>query len=383
MFKITKKISLTLLLLFITFSFSGCMGIPFPGETVSNGGKAPERNDSQGVFKTTDGGRTWEHKVTIEGSEIQLDQIIIGSMAIDPENPSVLYLGTFGDGMYKTENGGDSWRKVEDQNGKMRGASSIYDIAVESGNSNIIYAASLNDNRAVLLKSEDSGNSWIESYISTELGKQINRVQIDPVRKNVVYIGTEQGGFIKSQNRGNDWAEVQWFTTGVKDFIVDFNNTKGIIVLTHDGVFKTTDGGATKDQSWTDLSKSIKDALKISTSTFDQISSVQIDNQNPLVVYMTYNNLIFVTRDGGVTWETLKTITPALTSSKETPKIKKIAFTNGTMYYGAGNAIYRSENKGQTWSSFDIPIEGDVKYTVSDPINTSTIYVGSFYETTD
>lgn len=342
-------------------------------------GRAPERNDNQGVFKSTDGGRNWEHKIAIEGSETGIDQLVIGSMAIDPENPNVLYLGTIENGMYKTENGGDSWYKINDENGKMRAASSIYDIAVESGNSNIIYAASLNDNRGVLLKSEDGGKNWSESYISTELGKQINRVQIDTNRKNVVYIGTEQGGLIRSQNRGYEWSEIQWFEEGVKDFVVDYRNPNGIIVLTHGALYKTIDGGAKKDESWTDLYKDTKDMLEISRSKFDLISSLTIDNQNPLVIYMTYENTIFVTREGGITWDRLPTITPKLNYSKEIPKIKKVGITNGIMYYGSGNAIYKSENKGQTWASFDIPIEGDVKYTVSDPTNRDVIYVGSYY----
>lgn len=374
-----KKISLVCLLTFVVFSFSGCLGIPLPGESgKTNLGAAPERSDSQGVFKTTDGGKSWQHKVTIDGSETQLDQITIGAMAIDSENPQVLYVGTLGDGMYKSENGGDSWYKLNDSNGKLRGASGIYDIAVESGNSSILYAATLNDNRGVLLKSEDAGKSWTEAYISTELGKQINRVQIDPQRKNVIYIATEQGGFIKSSDRGNSWADVKWFELGVVDFVVDYHNTNGIIVLTHDGVFKTTDGGADKEKSWTDLSKTIRDQLEVTRSKFDLISSLIIDNDNPLVVYMTYKNLVFVTHNGGNNWETLPTITPTVTTSKQTPSIKKIGITNGIMYYGAGNAIYKSSNKGQTWSSFDLPIEGDARYTVSDPKDANVIYVGSF-----
>jgi len=372
-----KKIFLSGALLVVTFSFSGCMGLG-GSSTV---GTAAERNDSQGIFKTVDGGKTWEHKVTIDGqTDVMLDQIKTGSLAIDPENTQTLYLGTLGDGIYKTENGANSWYKISDGNNKLRGTALVYDIEVEKGNSNIVYVATLNDNRGVLARSEDGGKSWSESYISTELAKPINRIQIDSTQKNIVYIGTEQGGFLKSTDRGYNWSKIKWFEAGVKDFVVDYTNNNGILVLTRKGLYKTTDGGADEEKSWKNITGSLSGVLENGSITISKITSLAIDNQNPLVIYMTYENLIFITRDGGTTWDTLDTITPTLTSSNTIPVIKKIGLMNNTIYYSAGNALYRSDNKGASWSSFDIPVEGDVKYTVSDPKDPNIIYVGALYE---
>lgn len=375
MLKIAKKIFVISLLVIISISFSGCLGL---GN--SNTNTASTRNDSQGVFKSVDGGKTWEHKVAIEGSELRLDQIKIGSMAIDPQDSKVLYLGTLASGLYKTQNGGDSWFKVVDSNGALKENTSIYDIAVESGNSNIVYLATLNENRGVLIKSEDGGKTWVESYISSEAGKQINRVQIDRNNKNVVYIGTEQGGLLKSENRGHDWVAINWFEGGVGNFVVDYNNPNGIIVLNDEAVYKTTDGGKDQAKSWEDLTGNIKNAVE-DRIDFGKISSMTMDNKNPLVVYITYLNLIIVTRDGGKTWELLNTITPSLTAVNTIPNIRQIGMVNDIIYYGAGNALYKSENKGQTWSSMDIPIKGDAQYTVSDYSDPNIIYVGTFYNT--
>ncbi len=380
-----KKAFLAGLLTIIVFSFSGCMGIDLSG-----GSGAPatgnSRMDIEGVLKTTDGGRNWEPKNTIAGSETTLSTVTIGALAIDPENTNTLYLGTLGDSIFKTEDGGDTWKNASDESKKLKGDAFIYDIEIEPGNSNIIYAAGLNDNRGVLLRTEDGGKNWAEVYISTEAGKPVNRVQIDPQSRNIIYIGTEQGGFLKSMNRGNDWAEVKWFNgtgSGVKDFIIDYQNTRGILLLTRTGLYKTTDGGANSDTSWTDLTKPVRKALSIQKTKFDSIYSLTIDPQNPLMAYMPYLNKIFVTRDGGVNWEELKTITTPFTASKRTPNIARVGTVNGSIYYGSANAIYKSDNKGQTWSSFDIPIEGDVKYTVSDPKNPEIIYVGSFMANTE
>jgi photosystem II stability/assembly factor-like uncharacterized protein len=373
MLKAFKKVFIISLLAVISVSFSGCLGIGGSGTSTTN-----TRNDSQGVFKSIDGGKTWEHKVVIEGSELRLDQIKIGSMAIDPQDNKTLYLGTLAGGLYKTQNGGDSWVKVVDSNGALKENASIYDIAIESGNSNIVYLATLNENRGVLIKSEDGGKTWVEAYISSEAGKQINRIEIDRNSKNIVYICTEQGGLLKSENRGRDWVAINWFEKGVKNFVVDFKNPNGIIVLTEEAMFKTVDGGKDSIKSWEDLSKKVKEPIE-SRIDFKKISSMTIDNKNPLIIYLTYINLIIITRDGGQNWELLNTITPALTAVNTIPNIRQIGMINDIIYYGAGNALYKSENKGQTWSSTDIPIKGDAQYTISDYSDLNIIYVGTFY----
>ncbi len=373
---IIKRTVLVSLLLMVVLSFSGCLGIG-SGQPVTS----QYRNDSQGIFKSTDGGRTWQQKVAIEGDvERRLDQISTGSIEIDPMNTQVLYLGTLGHGMFRTENGADTWYEVSDANNKFRDNSYIYDIQVEKGNSNIVYAATLNDNRGVLLKTEDGGKGWTESYISTEPGKAVKRVQVDPQQPNVIYIGTAQGGFLRSEDRGQSWSMVKWFQAGVKDFVVDYKDSRNIMVLTSNGLAKTTDGGAVEETSWQSLTKTLQDFLDIRRATINRITSITIDNEDPSVFYLTYENLIFVTRDAGLSWDTMDTITPTTSKNEDLPEIKKIGLMDGTIYYGAGNAFYKSTNKGVSWSSFDIPILGDVKYTISDPNNQDIIYVGALYQ---
>jgi hypothetical protein len=109
--KTLKKILTLSILLFMTVSFSGCLNLS------KKSAPEYEKNDHQGIFKTIDGGKNWEHKVTIEESESLLDNVKIASMAMDPKNNSVLYLGTRQNGLYKSDNGADSWKKIIDENG--------------------------------------------------------------------------------------------------------------------------------------------------------------------------------------------------------------------------------------------------------------------------
>lgn len=400
MIKIIKKTLLIAVLLFAAVSFSGCINLSQKPKEA-----ATERNDHQGVFKTVDGGKTWEHKVKIEtenpnnnktDKEKLIDNVKIISMKMDPQDNKILYLGTASNGFYKSENGADSWKMVTDENGILTGRTVVYDIAIEKGNSNIVYIATLNDTRGELLKSEDGGKSWSESYITAEKNKMVNKVEIDPIHKNIVYIGTEQGGFIKSEDRGKTWYTLGWFTSGAKDFVVDFQNNKGIIIRTANEIFKSVVSGNEKTfismggsegeifesiegNKWMNLNRLIQSSLSIKID-HTQISSMTIDNKNPLVIYITYQNLVLKTSDGGYTWEKLNTITPSLTALGTIPQIKQIGMINDTIYYGAGNVLYKSDNKGVTWSNYDIPILGDVRYTVSDYTDLDTIYLGAFYD---
>ncbi len=423
MSKKTSKIFLILFIAIITTSFAGCLNL-FPSNSSEE--KIPfenERNDHQGVFKTIDGGKKWEHKIKmsikeekdgeneeseqenqinedkndfIETEETILDKSKISSMKMDPQNNQVLYLGTVNNGLYKSENGSDSWVKINDENKILDDQSTIFSIAIENGNSNIVYVATLNRNRGELLKSENGGKTWVLSYVSSEPGKQINYVQIDPLHNNTVYIGTEQGGLIKSDNRGSTWYTLSWFSLGVKDFVIDFQDNRGIIVKTTNKIYKSVVennletfqslGGKEKEifehaegNKWMILNKlmNISLSMKINHS---QISSMTIDNKNPLVIYITYKNLILVTRDGGYVWQKMNTITPALTVVGTAPQVKQIGMINDIIYYGAGNALYKSKNKGISWSSYDIPIKGDVRYTVNDYLDSNIIYLGAFYD---
>jgi len=392
MFIKIKKIFTISILFIVTISFTGCLNLLTPKSNNVDPAVTPNRNDHQGVFKTIDGGVSWEHKIKMEekneektegdgeGAEIVkeetiLDKIKIASLKIDPQNNQVIYLGTVAEGLFKTENGANSWSKVGDENGILDEKATVYSIAVEKGNSDIIYIATLNYKRGELLKSEDGGRSWKASYISSEIGKQINQVQIDPIHRNIVYIATEQGGLIRSDNRGETWYTLSWFKAGIKDFVIDFQNTDGIIVRTNTEILKSIDAGV----EWEILNKIINTTLQLKIA-IAQISTMTIDNKNPLVVYITYNNLILVTRDGGMTWDKMNTITPALTIVGTAPKVKQIGMIDDTIYYGAGNVFYKSKDKGISWSSHDIPIKGDIRYTENDYSDLSIIYLGAFYD---
>lgn len=363
-----NKIFLFSLIALMATSFTGCLNLS--GSTT----EVPEKNNNQGVFKSIDGGKTWEQKVDVEGGGL-IDNVKILSMKMDPQNNNILYLGTTANGLYKSSNSADSWEKITDENGILSENAAVYDIAIEKGNSDIIYIATLNNGYGELLKTEDGGKKWNKSHIIDKPGEPVTAVKIDPISKNIVYLGTNQGGVLRSENKGETWVTLNWFKDGVKDILVDFQNNKGIIVRTAMEIQKSIDGG----KEWELLNEKITKSTSVKIN-FANINSMTMSNISPLEIYITYLNLILATEDGGNKWEKINTITPSRTAVGTVPQVKKIGILGNILYYGAGNVIYKSEDGGKSWSSYNIPIIGDVRYTISDYTNPDVIYVGSFYD---
>ncbi len=372
MAKILNKASLVFILPLIALNLSGCLGIS------NNKNDRAAANGHQGVFKSVDGGKTWEQRVKIDENN-RIDGVSITNIFMDPNNKETLYVGTKSSGLFKSENAAENWQKVE--GGLLSSNAAVYDLAVEKGNSQVIYLAVLQDGVGELLKTTNGGKEWLSSHIISQEGKAVSAVAIDPFEKNVVYIGTEQGGFLKSVNWGKEWVSIHWFENPVRKIIFDYTNNNGVFVKTDKTIFKSVNKGL----EWSDLGKKINSKEKGGKNygvDMSKISSLTMDPNNPLVLYVSYLNFMLRSDDGGESWKKLNTITPSQSADGSIPQIKRVGISkvdSRIIYYGAGSALYKSEDFGESWMSYRIPIKGDVRYTLSDPENKDVLYIVAFY----
>jgi len=372
MAKILNKASLVFILPLIALNLSGCLGIS------NNKNDRAVANGHQGVFKSVDGGKTWEQRVKIDENN-RIDGVSITNIFMDPNNKETLYVGTKSSGLFKSENAAENWQKVE--GGLLSSNAAVYDLAVEKGNSQVIYLAVLQDGVGELLKTTNGGKEWLSSHIISQEGKAVSAVAIDPFEKNVVYIGTEQGGFLKSVNWGKEWVSIHWFENPVRKIIFDYTNNNGVFVKTDKTIFKSVNKGL----EWSDLGKKINSKEKGGKNygvDMSKISSLTMDPNNPLVLYVSYLNFMLRSDDGGESWKKLNTITPSQSADGSIPQIKRVGISkvdSRIIYYGAGSALYKSEDFGESCMSYRIPIKGDVRYTLSDPENKDVLYIVAFY----
>jgi photosystem II stability/assembly factor-like uncharacterized protein len=180
-----------------------------------------------GVYKSTDGGQSFS-KVGLENSEH------IGMIAVHPKDDNVVFVAAQGPlwkdggdrGLYKTTNGGKTWTKALD----ISPMTGINEVHIDPVNPDIMYATSYQRRRhewvlidggpeSTIYKSTDGGNSWRKinrGLPGTDLGKI--GMDISPVNPEVVYAIVEatagEGGFFRSTNRGETWTKMSDYVAG-------------------------------------------------------------------------------------------------------------------------------------------------------------------------
>ena len=228
---------------------------------------------SGNVWKTTNAGTTWEPIFDDQGS------YSIGCVNIDPSHPEIIWVGTgenvggrhvgFGDGVYKSLDGGASWTHFG-----LGESEHIGNIIVDPGDSNVVYVAaqgplwSSGGDRG-LFKTTDGGETW-EKLLGDEEYTGVNEVRMDPRDPQVLYAATHQR---------------------LRTVAALINGGPG------SGIHKSTDGGATWRQLDNGLPK--EDMGKI---------GLAISPQNPDVVYATIElggrtGGFWRSANGGGTWE--------------------------------------------------------------------------------
>jgi len=200
---------------------------------VGTGERANRQSSSwgDGVYKSIDGGRTWKHMGLRDSHHI-------GRIALRPDNPDVVYVAAMGHlwgpnaarGLYRSTDGGATWDRVlavDDNTG-------VVDVALDPENPAIVYAASYQRRRrpfgfhgggpgSALWKSTDGGTTWHRLTTGLPAG-EYGRIGISIYRRNpaIVYISLEQGwrynastayterraGIYRSEDRGETWQHM-------------------------------------------------------------------------------------------------------------------------------------------------------------------------------
>ena len=214
-------------------------------------------NPERGLFRTTDGGESWQKVLFISDSTGIVD------VEIDPTNPDVLYAsswrgerrpwtiisGGYEGGVYKSTDGGDSWRKLG--GGLPEGLIGKIDLGVAASDPDVVYALyEAPEGRDGLYRSGDGGATW--EHVSTEdalTGRPFYyiNVDVDPQDPNTVWVNNL--ALWKSTDGGRRWTRVRTPHGDNHDIWIDPGNPELMVQGNDGGANVSRDGGRT----WTSL----------------------------------------------------------------------------------------------------------------------------------
>ncbi|MEP1553317.1 YCF48-related protein, partial [Paraglaciecola sp.] len=233
-------------------------------------------NEERGIFKTTDGGKNWQHVLKVNADTGAAD------LTIDPTNPRILYAsmwnhgrtpwfiksGGDGGGLYKSTDGGESWDKLEKGLPKLIGKVGV-DIA--ASNPKRLYAI-IEADEGGLYRSDDAGKSWSlmnGDNILKARAWYYNHIKVDPNDENTLYVMNVQ---LHKSIDGGKTFEIKSLPHGdTHDMWINTGNSLNMINANDGGATVTFDGG----KSWS----------SIYNQPTAQFYRVITDNLDPYYVY--------------------------------------------------------------------------------------------------
>jgi photosystem II stability/assembly factor-like uncharacterized protein len=227
----------------------------------------------QGVFRTRDGGQSWEAINT------GIANTFVSAVAVDPRSPEQVYVGTLGDGLFVTENLGVTWTQAE---GGLRGTS-VQTILIRSDRPDTVFAGVWNG----LFVSHDAGGTW--TRVGGPLGsKQVVALAASPTAGEV-YAGTYGDGLFVTRDDGAEWVAMESPDRYVTALLSDGAGSGWLFAGTLSGVYRSSDQGAT----WDSVSQGLRDL---------NVRALSSDPESGLL-YAATGDAIYVSRDSGRSWE--------------------------------------------------------------------------------
>ncbi len=361
-------------------------------------GEADMRSDisfGAGVYKSTDAGQTWVYLGLGDTRQI-------GRVLIDPKDPDIVLVAALGHGfgpntergVYRTTDGGKTWTRVlyKDEN------TGAIDLAYDPDNSRTVYASLWNARRPAystyapiigpgggLYKSTDGGTTWKEiaghglpggtlsriglDVVAGQHGKRVYALIDAGIRPDRPRVPAEASGLYRSDNAGEDWVLVSteprilgrgWYFGEVRS---DPKNPD-VVYVSNVSLYRSTDAGKTF--------KAIRGA-----PGGDDYHSLWIDPEDPRRMIAGVDQGTIVTVNGGKTWSTWY--------NQPTAQFYHVVVDNQFPYWvygaqqdsGTAAVISRSDYGQITYRDWHPIGAGESGYILPDPVNPQIVYGGS------
>lgn len=236
-------------------------------------------NQQRGVFKTTDGGQTWERMLFVN------EEVGAVDLVLDPVTPDTLYASTWrilrtpyslesggeGCGLHKSTDGGKTWEALHERNGFAKGTLGIIGVTVSPADPQRLWAL-VEAKDGGLFRSDNGGSSWTKINEDRNLRQRAwyyTRLCASPVNRDTLFVMNV--GFWKSTDGGSEFSPIRTPHSDHHDLWIDPANSERMIIGDDGGAQVTFNGGDT----WSDMDSQ-------PTAQFYRVTT---DNAYPFRIY--------------------------------------------------------------------------------------------------
>ncbi|HEY6659601.1 MAG TPA: hypothetical protein VI031_00620 [Pyrinomonadaceae bacterium] len=336
-----------------------------------------------GMYKSTDAGKTWKH-IGLENTKQ------IGRIIVDPKNPNTVFVAALGlvygpnpdRGVYRSRDGGVTWQRIIFKNDDV----GAIDLAFDPTDSQIVYATLWNARRppwfiyapangpgAGIFKSNDGGSTWTEisNGIPVE-GRGHIGIAVSPANRSRIYavVDAKEGGVFSSNDAGATWTRLSsdkrlwdrgWYFEKIS---VDPKNADVVYVM-NTSVYRSTDAGKT----WTPIK---------GAPGGDDYHQLWINPDDPKRMIVASDQGAIVTVDGAATWSSWY--------NQPTAQIYHVAADYRFPYWvtgaqqdsgavGTPSRSRHSEISNRDWEG--LCAGGEAGYTAPDPLHPEILFGGT------
>ena len=376
-----------------------------------------------GVYKSIDGGNSWQPKNDGLGKHIgtpgepDLMTANYENIIINPHNPETLYLGAvswWDAGIYKTTNGAENWTNILSGQNTEWGWIDYDDWEPSQGETMLINPDEPEQvffgDAWQLFKTDNGGNTWQQIYTNrvspdseTWQGRGLETtvvydIEVAPADSDIVYIGYRDIGFHKSVDGGKSFER---FSQGLaypdNIFDIEIDPDAPNVIYASSGCWTSNAGDVVfsedSGQTWQVIGN--PDSGLPDSPVYDLALDYDSPIDNRILYAASFGNGIYKSENGGRSWAAINEglgvngnrFVSSLAIEPTNPKILYAGVTMGEVWSGAieGNqygGVYKTEDGGLSWRKVDQKIP-DVLGLSIDPRNPMTIYAAArnYYDT--
>ena len=312
-----------------------------------------------GVYKSEDGGESWNPS--------GLDGLDVVYLAMDPNNPTIVFAGINDGSVYKSIDSGEIWKIVKGENTIHATGMTI---AFHPSNSEIVYIGTHDG----IIISTNGGEDWDTLSVSDKnIYSGIFALLLDPINTNIVYMGSDQG-ISKSLDGGRTWKVVDKTMIGqgispgrVNNILMDPEQSKKLYLATGSGVYKTTDGCA----SWKAVNRGLKGIYGVTT--------IAINPSNTNIIYFVGLHGLYKSTNRGNNWKLIKDAHGDIAIDPKHPAVMYQLIGETDDLGNFWNTVEKSLDGGESWSrGYRIMFDVSIDTLVINPTETNVLYASGW-----